>query len=344
MPLESFSTPTYPGSYFNQVIKLKYQLLPYSGVNDIFHPFLFCPSKKRESCLAPEGISRTNIRDNSHTTTKTIKASSKSRAYVQESCTNDFFESWDSDDDDLILSQVDISSLCKEGVKETQVMTNTQYLGNRNDTNANCIRQEIPLKHHSPVEIDSDLSVVSESWDFVDDLGDSGDESILQTALEDFERSQSYTCTRVPTVRRLVHLAPMLEMENRQPLSDQQTDKKSARKNMCTALRPTGKNFLFARRNLTPKGSDKPNTKFSFVPRSSLQNSTAETCGNLQAQHQKQRNILRSGEMLSVNNIEPHKETAGGYINKESCVQLRSEDISVASASSESRHKSTQPG
>ena len=108
----------------------------------------------------------------------------------------ELFDFWESDgSDDLVFSQVDISALCNGAIQETQVFTNTQTLGGE-ETVCNIFDSTLDTKEN---KASLEGSVVTEVWDFVEELGDSDSEDFLQTALEEFEKSQSVSAVKNKT-------------------------------------------------------------------------------------------------------------------------------------------------
>ena len=217
----------------------------------------------------------------------------ESAVKVKDACTgvklkgadiSDFFDDWDNDEDDLILSQVDIP-IFKNNIPETQVMSNTQFLGSGDDTHQN------NMTHHqlhtkaidgTAADVDTNDNIVTESWDFVDELGDSDDENVLQNALEDFEKSQQVF---IPTVRRLSHLHIKPDMSHITSIQ-----KKELCGSLCKA-NPLEQSSRVATRSSTKQKETIADVKctrkgnFSFIPRSTLQSSTATRSDNLTAQH-----------------------------------------------------------
>lgn len=129
---------------------------------------------------------------------------------VKGSESSEFFDDWGTDEDDLILSQMEIPVL-KSAIPETQVMTNTQFLGSEGDIqqNSEFVLPLLTKSHRTNANVDTIDKICTESWDFVND--DTDDDYILQTALEDVEKSQQVT---IPTVRRVSHLYIKPDMLN----------------------------------------------------------------------------------------------------------------------------------
>lgn len=240
------------------------------------------------------------------------KQQQESASIVEATCTgmklkgtesSDFFDGWDNDDDDLILSQVDIPTF-KNNIPETQVMTNTQYLGSGEDTHTNNVTQHPSIKKSdhgtaADVHVDTNDSILTESWDFVDGLGDSDDENVLQSALEDFEKSQQVS---IPTVRRVSHLHIKPDMSH---ISGMQ------KKELCGSLckvNPLGKSSYSLTNSkdhcsTKQKGniadancSSKEN--FSFISRSNFQCVTSERSENITVQRANQHNLKNTNSLI----------------------------------------------
>ncbi|XP_015763891.1 PREDICTED: uncharacterized protein LOC107342894 [Acropora digitifera] len=119
------------------------------------------------------------------------------------------FDGWDTDED-TVLSQVEIPCF-NNNVPETQILTNTQLLHTASHTlykNSNVKPKAFDSKDQSmEKQIDENDSIVTESWDFVDDFGNGDDEDILESALDEFEKSQQVS---VPDIRRV----PLLRVKS----------------------------------------------------------------------------------------------------------------------------------
>lgn len=215
--------------------------------------------------------------------------------------TSFFFDDWDNDEDDLILSQVDVP-IFKNNTPETQVMTNTQFLGSEEDTHQNnvtCDPSHTKAAHGTTADVDSNDSIVTESWDFVDELGDSDDEDVLQNALEDFEKSQQVS---IPTVRRVSHLHIKPDMSHitniqRKALCDSLCKVNPFEKNSHVKTRSkdhcsTQQREATADAKCTRKGN------FSFIPRSSLQSSTTARSENITMQEVNQCNLNNTSSVI----------------------------------------------
>ena len=242
---------------------------------------------------------------------------------------SDFFDGWDNDEDDLILSQVDIPTF-KTNIPETQVMTNTQYLGSGEDTHTHNITQHQSLKKSdhrtaADVHVDTNDSIVTESWDFVDGFGDTDDENVLQSALEDFEKSQQFS---IPTVRRVSHLHIKPDMPH---ITGMQ------RKELCGSLCKV--NPLAKSSNALTNSTDHCSTKqkddiagancsskenFSFIPRSSFQSCTSVRSVNVTVQQVNQCNLKKTDSHI-LPQTGPQRtvkeQTNGKKISKNSSVE-----------------------
>lgn len=240
---------------------------------------------------------------------KTSEQQKETASNVEGACTgiklkgtenSDFFDGWDNDEDDLILSQVEIPAF-KNKIPETQVMTNTQYLGSGEDTHTNDVKQLPLLKtsdHRTAADlhVDANDSIVTESWDLVDGFGDTDDENVLQSALEDFEKSQQVS---IPTVRRVSHLHIKPDMSHITGIQ---------KKELCGSLNPLGKSS-YALTSSTSHGSTKQKDNrvgancsskesFSFLPRSSLQSCTSVRSENVTVQQVNQCNVKKTNSLI----------------------------------------------
>lgn len=179
-------------------------------------------------------------------------------------------------------------------------MTNTQSLDSGKDTRQNSSPQELLLSNDPRTTRDRDTndSIVTESWDFVDDLGESDDENILQSALEDFEKSQ----VTVPTVQRLsqLHVKPNFSNKETNECGDllpKDNPLGQARSIVSTSKFNTS---TFQKNSVTDeKYSRKAN--YSFVPRSSLQNTVTARSETLTTQKVKQRELKNTNGLISCN-------------------------------------------
>ena len=214
--------------------------------------------------------------------------------------TSDLFDGWGNDEDDLILSQVDIPTF-KTNIPETQVMTNTQYLGSGEDTRTNDVKQHPVVKtsdHRTAadVHVDANDSIVTESWDFVDGFGDADDENVLQSALEDFEKSQQVS---IPAVRRVSHLLLKPDMSHITGLQ---------KKELCGSLNPLGKSSYASTSSTSHCSTNQKDNRvgancpskenFSFIPRSSLQSCTSARSENVKVQQVNQCNPKKTNNLI----------------------------------------------
>lgn len=184
------------------------------------------------------------------------------------------FDGWGTDEEDIILSQVEIPCF-KSNIPETEIMTNTQLLDSGIDACHNNIPQKSSLSkdqgNSSGVDLNDDI--VTENWDLLDELGDSDDESILESALENFEKSQQLS---VPTIRRVsdLHVKPgsfqreQLCCGELLPSVDNPQTRSGETRFKCNSSVPL--------RNWTAgEKSRESKAKFSFVPRSMLRSATS---------------------------------------------------------------------
>ncbi|XP_078349707.1 uncharacterized protein LOC144634576 isoform X2 [Oculina patagonica] len=211
-----------------------------------------------------------------------------------------FFDDWDNDEDDLILSQVDIPM--KNNIPETQVMTNTQFLGSEEDTHQNNVTHQLShtkAAHGTAADVDANDSIVTESWDFVDELGDSDDEDVLQNALEDFEKSQQVS---IPTVRRVSHLHIKPDMSHitniqKKELCDSLCKVNPLEKNSHVNTR--SKDHCSAQqREVTADAKCTRKGNFSFIPRSSLQSSTTASSESITTQQVNQCKLKNTNSVI----------------------------------------------
>ena len=209
---------------------------------------------------------------------------------------SDFFDGWDTDEDDLILSQVHIPAF-KNNVQETQVMTNTQFLGSGEDTHQNNVTQQPSLtKDHGAVDVDTNDNIVTESWDFVDEFGDSDDENILQNALEDFEKSQQVS---IPTVRRVSHpdMSHVTGVQKKE-LCDSSCKVNPLGQSSYVATRSNDHCSAQQREHIAAEVKSSRKSNFSFIPRSTLQSSASVRSDNLTAQQVKQHNVKNTNSLV----------------------------------------------
>ena len=171
----------------------------------------------------------------------------------------DFFDVWDTDEDDILLSQMEIPSFNKN-IPETQIMTNTQFLGSGKDTQKTLLKE-----NHSASHASSNESIVTESWDFIDTFDDSDDENILQSALEDFEKSQQVS---IPNVRRLsnLHVKPSLVCKDTCKINDFNEPRQTA-----PVAKGSNENLCAFQKNLVTDQNFSQMRTFTFIPRSSIQ-------------------------------------------------------------------------
>ena len=175
----------------------------------------------------------------------------------------DFFDVWDTDEDDILLSQMEIPSFNKK-IPETQIMTNTQFLDSGKDTQKTMLNE-----NHSPSHVSSNDSIVTESWDFIDTFDDSEDENILQSALEDFEKSQRVS---IPNVRRLsnLHVKPSLVHKDTCKIGDFNEPRQTA-----PNAKGSKENLSVFQKNLVTDQNCSQKRTFAFIPRSSIQGSVS---------------------------------------------------------------------
>ena len=186
------------------------------------------------------------------------------------------FDGWDTDED-TVLSQVEIPCF-NNNVPETQILTNTQLLNTASHTmykNINVKPKAFDSKDQSmEKQIDENDSIVTESWDFVDDFGNGDDEDILESALDEFEKSQQVS---VPDIRRV----PLLHVKSELSHSDIKTD-------VCNSIIPVSRlqnsnsgcqvqtlqdTSSTLQRNSSAKcQTTAAQTNFSFIPRSMYEN------------------------------------------------------------------------
>lgn len=240
---------------------------------------------------------------------------------------SDFFDGWDNDEDDLILSQVDIPTF-KKKIPETQVMTNTQYLGSGEDTRTNDVEQCPLLKtsdHRTTadVHINANDSIVTESWDFVDGFGDTDDENVLQSALEDFEKSQQVS---IPTVRRVSHLHIKPDMSHITGIQ---------KKELCGSLNPLGKSCNPLTSSVSHSSTKQKDNRvganfsskesFSFQQHSSLQSCTSVRSEYVTVQQVNQCNPKKTDSFILPQTCPQRKvkeQTNSKRINKINSVEV----------------------
>lgn len=274
------------------------------------------------SCSEQQQEPASNMENMEDTCTKTK---------LKETENSDFFDGWDSDEDDLILSQVDFPTF-KNNISETQVMTNTQYLGSGEDTDANNVTQHQLLKKSdhrtaADVHVDTIDSIVTESWDFVDGFGDTDDENVLQSALDDFEKSQQVS---IPTVRRVSHLHIKPDMSHITGIQ---------KKEVCASLckvNPLGKSSYAStnskdhcstkqKDNITGTNNYSSKESFSFVSRSSLQSFASARSENVTGQQVNQCNLKNNSSLIGPQTGQQgtkKEQSSGKSISKSNSVEV----------------------
>lgn len=192
----------------------------------------------------------------------------------------DFFDVWDTDEDDIILSQMEIPSFNKK-IPETQIMTNTQFLDSGKDGQKTLLNE-----NHSASHASSNESIVTESWDFIDTFDDSDDENILQSALEDFEKSQQVS---IPNVRRLsnLHVKPSLVRKDTCKIGEFNEPRQTA-----PVAKGSKENLSAFQKNLVTDQNFSQKRTFTFIPRSSIQ-------GTVSARSEK---LINSSNSLASSN------------------------------------------
>ena len=223
----------------------------------------------------------------------------------KENCNNistsgdaiNFFDGLDTDEEDVILSQVEIPCFTSS-IAETQIMTNTQLLGSGEETGQENIAQNTLLSKDQGTctTVDTNDSIVTESWDFVDELGGSDDENMLEIALEDFEKSQQVT---VPTVRRVSHLhvKPNAFHKETNACNTELLSTENP-KTIAAVVRAKDNSSAF-QKNLVAGQKCPPKGNFSFVPRSTLQ--SVFTAGT--AEQEKHPELQSTNSLVSSNNV-----------------------------------------
>lgn len=255
---------------------------------------------------------------------------------VEDTCTgiklkgtenSDFFDGWDNVEDDLILSQADIRTFNKN-IPETQVMTNTQCLGSGEDTCTNDVKQHplVETSNHrtaADVHVDTNDSIVTENWDFVDGFGDNDDENVLKSALEDFEKSQQVS---IPAVRRVSHLHIKPDMSHITGIQ---------KKELCGLLNPLGKTSFASTSSMSHCSTEQKGNRvgancpskenFSFIPRSSLQSCTSVRSENVKVQQVNQCNSKKTDNLI-LQQTGPQRtvkdQTNGKRISKNNSVEV----------------------
>lgn len=186
------------------------------------------------------------------------------------------FDGWDTDED-TVLSQVEIPCF-NNNVPETQILTNTQLLHTASHTlykNSYVKPEAFDSKDQSmKKQIDENDSIVTESWDFVDDFGNSDDEDILESALDEFEKSQQVS---VPDIRRV----PLLHVKSELNHSDVKTDvcnsiipvsRLQNSNSECQVQRLQDTSSTLQRNSYAKCQTTAAKTNFSFIPRSMYEN------------------------------------------------------------------------
>lgn len=198
------------------------------------------------------------------------------------------FENWDTDEDDLILSQIEIP-VFKNAIPETQVMTSTQFLSSGGEMQQNNELGQPPLtrNHRINANVDTIDSIVTESWDFVND--DTDDDYILQTALEDVEKSQQVT---IPTVRRVsqLYIKPDMLNVNEEKIKDLCGTGNALVKNKSDITRSKDPCFRLQNNPILQVQSTRKRDH-SFVYHSSLQSSTTLQTKKFTTTHQNKSDV-----------------------------------------------------
>lgn len=198
------------------------------------------------------------------------------------------FENWDTDEDDLILSQIEIP-VFKNAIPETQVMTSTQFLSSGGEMQQNNELGQPPLtrNHRINANVDTIDSIVTESWDFVND--DTDDDYILQTALEDVEKSQQVT---IPTVRRVpqLYIKPDMLNVNEEKIKDLCGTGNALVKNKSDITRSKDQCFRLQNNPILQVQSTRKRDH-SFVHHSSLQSSTTLQTKKFTTTHQNKSDV-----------------------------------------------------
>lgn len=185
------------------------------------------------------------------------------------------FGGWDTDED-TVLSQVEIPCF-KNNIPETEILTNTQFLHFASHTlpkNNNGKPKAFESKDQSTEkQIDENESIVTESWHFVDDFGNSDDEDILESALDEFENSQQVS---VPDIRRV----PLLHVKSELNHSDIKTDvynsiipvSRLQNSNSGCQVQRLQTSSTVQRNSYTNCQTTAAKSNFSFFPRSMYEN------------------------------------------------------------------------
>lgn len=212
------------------------------------------------------------------------------------------FGNWDTDEDDLILSQIEIP-VFKNAIQETQVMTSTQFLSSGGEMQQNNELGQPPLtrNHRINANVDTIDSIVTESWDFVND--DTDDDYILQTALEDVEKSQQVT---IPTVRRVsqLYIKPDMLNVNEEKIKDLCGTGNALVKNKSDITRSKDQCFRLQNNPILQVQSTRKRDH-SFVHHSSLQSSTTLQTKKFTTTHQNKSDVkITTSVTLPQKNIQ----------------------------------------
>ena len=225
------------------------------------------------------------------------------------------FDGWDTDED-TVLSQVEIPCF-NNNVPETQILTNTQLLHTASHTlykNSNVKPKAFDSKDQSmEKQIDENDSIVTESWDFVDDFGNGDDEDILESALDEFEKSQQVS---VPDIRRV----PLLHVKSELSHSDIKTDvcnsiipvsRLQNSNSGCQVKRLQDTSSTLQRNSYAKCQTTAAKTNFSFIPRSMYEN-TMNAASTL-VRHSEVRDTRA---LASSNNKVQRNSNSQGIVNK----------------------------
>lgn len=226
------------------------------------------------------------------------------------------FDGWDTDED-TVLSQVEIPCF-NNNVPETQVLTNTQLLHTASHTlykNSNVKPKAFDSKDQSmEKQIDENDSIVTESWDFVDDFGNGDDEDILESALDEFEKSQQVS---VPDIRRV----PLLHVKSELSHSDIKADvcnsiipvsRLQNSNSGCQVQRLQDTSSTLQRNSYAKCQTTAAKTNFSFIPRSMYEN-TMNAASRTLVTHSEVRDTRA---LASSSNKVQRNSNSQGIVNK----------------------------
>lgn len=164
---------------------------------------------------------------------------------TEPAISEELYDIWD--DDDVILSQLDLNHLCNEERQDKSpiFICNKTLESNTKSVCSDIVLKKTPKKSADLVleETSPDEQFVSQLWELNDgsDYGD-GDDGLLRSALEDFENSQSVstasksTSCNSLTAELVNHLSPSPPLVQRNAFKPENTLRATA---ITSCIRPS---------------------------------------------------------------------------------------------------------